>query len=210
MQFIRLANVLLGLALSVAAQPTNISKAPVVLGNPPRLFEATLLDKDNTTLRGAVNIWAEAVGVKVHADFWGVPEETALGKLISRDSSWINTDLFYSLAYHIHEAPVPEDGDCYATGAHLDPYGRGQQPPCDITRPETCEVGDLSGKHSPIYTTAQEPFEAEYPDVFISTDSNSPAYFGDLSIVVHLPDETRINCGNFVEIHYDDEVEAEE
>lgn len=78
MQFTRLANVLLGLALSVAAQPTNISKAPVILGNPPRLFEATLLDKDNTTLRGAVNIWAEAVGVKVHGDFWGVPEETAL------------------------------------------------------------------------------------------------------------------------------------
>lgn len=83
MQFTRLANVLLGLALSVAAQPTNISKAPVILGNPPRLFEATLLDKDNTTLRGAVNIWAEAVGVKVHADFWGVPEETALCTLFS-------------------------------------------------------------------------------------------------------------------------------
>ena len=86
MQFTLLANVLLGLALSVAAQPTNISKAPVVLGNPSRLFEATLLDKDNTTLRGAVNIWAEAVGVKVHADFWGVPDETALCTLFSRDS----------------------------------------------------------------------------------------------------------------------------
>ena len=49
--------------------------------------------------------------------------------------------------YHIHDQPVPSDGNCTATKAHLDPYERGQKPACDSSKPETCEVGDLSGKH---------------------------------------------------------------
>ena len=52
--------------------------------------------------------------------------------------------------YHIHDQPVPKDGNCNATLAHLDPYGRGPTPPCDSAKPETCEVGDLSGKHGKI------------------------------------------------------------
>lgn len=49
--------------------------------------------------------------------------------------------------FHLHEAPVPEDGDCMGTGGHLDPYERTASPPCDASAPETCEVGDLSGKY---------------------------------------------------------------
>ena len=52
--------------------------------------------------------------------------------------------------YHIHDQPVPESGDCAATLAHLDPYRRGQAVPCNSTEPQTCEVGDLSGKHGKI------------------------------------------------------------
>lgn len=51
------------------------------------------------------------------------------------------------LVYHIHDQPVPANGNCTATLAHLDPYVRGEQPPCDPTHPETCQSGDLSGKH---------------------------------------------------------------
>lgn len=54
------------------------------------------------------------------------------------------------LDYHIHEDPVPEGGDCDAAGGHLDPYGRTDDPACDDDSPETCEVGDLSGKNGPL------------------------------------------------------------
>ena len=56
--------------------------------------------------------------------------------------------------YHIHAYPVPSDGNCTGTLAHLDPYIRGDTPPCDPEEPQTCEVGDLSGKHGTINSTS--------------------------------------------------------
>ena len=50
--------------------------------------------------------------------------------------------------YHVHDQPVITD--CASTLAHLDPFIRGQKVSCDINRPASCEVGDLSGKHGAI------------------------------------------------------------
>jgi len=58
--------------------------------------------------------------------------------------------------YHIHDQPVPADGNCTKTLAHLDPTQRGEIPPCDPTTPEECQVGDLAGKHGNITTS---PFQ---------------------------------------------------
>jgi hypothetical protein len=52
--------------------------------------------------------------------------------------------LLTSTVYHIHEKPV-SDGDCNATGGHLDPTKRGESPPCDSSDAADCQVGDLSG-----------------------------------------------------------------
>jgi len=52
--------------------------------------------------------------------------------------------------YHIHDEPVPASGNCTQTLAHLDPFIRGEDPPCDASAPETCQVGDLSGKYGKI------------------------------------------------------------
>ena len=60
--------------------------------------------------------------------------------------------------YHIHDQPVPANGNCTATAAHLDPYIRGEIPPCDNTHPETCQVGDLTGKHGNVTVS---PFAAQ-------------------------------------------------
>jgi hypothetical protein len=54
------------------------------------------------------------------------------------------------LVYHIHAYAVPADGNCSGTLGHLDPFVRGESPPCDPTQPQTCQVGDLSGKHGNI------------------------------------------------------------
>jgi Cu/Zn superoxide dismutase len=52
---------------------------------------------------------------------------------------------------HIHEQPVPANGSCAATLGHLDPFkvkqAYGDQYRCDPTDLNTCEIGDLSGKH---------------------------------------------------------------
>lgn len=111
-------------------------------------------------------------------------------------------------AYHIHAHPVPSDGNCYGTGAHLDPYNRGEKPPCDLSQPQTCQVGDLSGKHAPAVGALDEPFEVEYTDYFLSTDPGNEAYFGNLSVVVHAPDAQRLNCGNFVPVGSDEKGQA--
>lgn len=75
------AGIILGLSISVAGLPTSSSrpgKAYVVTHKSPKLFEAKLLEKENTTLRGLLSIWTQGVGAKVHGDFWGLPEQQAL------------------------------------------------------------------------------------------------------------------------------------
>ncbi|RMZ68944.1 superoxide dismutase [Pyrenophora seminiperda CCB06] len=100
--------------------------------------------------------------------------------------------------YHIHAKPVPTDGNCTGTGAHLDPYNRGETPVCDASKPETCQTGDLAGKHGKV-TTAQ--FSTEYVDMYLATNPQDPSYFGNLSFVIHLPNKTRIACANFTMIN---------
>jgi hypothetical protein len=56
------------------------------------------------------------------------------------------------VVYHIHVNPVPESGNCTQALGHLDPYIRGEAPPCDPTNPQACQVGDLSGKYGTMNT----------------------------------------------------------
>ncbi|KAH8179921.1 copper/zinc superoxide dismutase (SODC) domain-containing protein [Sarocladium implicatum] len=95
--------------------------------------------------------------------------------------------------YHIHKAPVT-DGNCTSTLSHLDPYGAGAEVPCNPEAPETCEVGDLAGKHGKIDS---DPFTAHYSDYFASTNPDDVAFFGNLSFVIHFANSTRITCANF-------------
>ncbi|KAL4866448.1 hypothetical protein BDV12DRAFT_199162 [Aspergillus spectabilis] len=174
----------LGLFLSAAAQDTDSdtsTDAPVVTENQPLSFHhASLLRKDNTTVYGGITITSRLSSPALQVDVYvgGIPE-----------GQYLN--------YHIHASRVPDDGNCYLTGAHLDPHGRGQQPPCTITAPNTCEVGDLSGKHGPAWAPPGEVFRASYTDFFLSNDPDADAYFGDKSWVVHGPGSERLTCGNF-------------
>jgi hypothetical protein len=99
--------------------------------------------------------------------------------------------------YHIHVNQVPEDGDCAETLGHLDPYNRGITPPCDAEAPETCQLGDLSGKHGEISGGPESPFQDSYTDDYLSTRTGEAAFFGNLSVVVHSANDTRLSCGNF-------------
>ncbi|GMF72804.1 unnamed protein product [Aspergillus oryzae] len=156
-----------GAALGLSLSSAVAHEAPVVEGNEPQtVYEAVLQDKDNTTVRGTFTTHGAEDGIGIQ------------------------------FHYHIHDNPVPKDGNCYATGGHLDPYKRGDQPPCNTTVPQTCQVGDISGKHGPVWT-ADGNFEVLYRDFFLSNVEDTIAFFGNRSVVVHLPDNKRINCGNF-------------
>jgi hypothetical protein len=96
--------------------------------------------------------------------------------------------------YHIHDKRVPEDGNCTATAAHLDPFLRGEDPVCDPEFPQTCQVGDLSGKYKKI---TSDPFEIKYHDDFGSMNVGNGASIPDRSIVIHFANKTRITCANF-------------
>lgn len=100
--------------------------------------------------------------------------------------------LIYAV-YHIHAKPAI-DGNCTSTLAHLDPFDRGETPACNDSKPETCQVGDLSGKYGKI---TSDPFLAEYFDLYTSMKPDNPAFFGNLSIVVHYANKTRLTCANF-------------
>ncbi|KAL4786101.1 superoxide dismutase [Aspergillus varians] len=178
----------LGLFLSTATatEPSTEpnTTAPVVTDNEPLSFHhATLLKKDNSTVYGGITITSRFSSPALQVDLYigGIPA-----------GEYLN--------YHIHAHPVPEDGNCYRTGAHLDPYGRGQEPPCNITNPATCEVGDLSGKHGPAWAPEGGVFRASYNDFFLSNTPGAEAYFGNLSWVVHAPNSDRLSCGNFEEL----------
>ncbi|KAI6381359.1 hypothetical protein MCOR25_001290 [Pyricularia grisea] len=110
-------------------------------------------------------------------------------------------------SYHIHDQPVPEDGNCTKTLAHLDPYQRGQKPDCDASEPQTCEVGDLSGKHGKIEGTNVQ--DRMFHDMYTSLAEGIGAYVGNRSLVIHFANTTRFACSNFVAVYPDRKKSAE-
>jgi len=176
------ASLLVALSLTLTIVPSHAEDAPVVDNNSTVTYQADLLDKNTTTLRGVLNITGTSEGVDVVVDFWGFP------------APYIGP-----YAYHIHVGRVPEDGNCSAALGHLDPYNRGMSTPCNYTAPETCQIGDLSGKYGSINSSVNSDghYLDEYTDDYLSTIPGDPAFFGNLSFVVHAANNTRLNCGNF-------------
>lgn len=109
--------------------------------------------------------------------------------------------------YHIHQSAVPADGNCTGTGAHLDPENFGEQPPCDASKPDTCQIGDLAGKHGKIpgqnsTSNPSESFSAQYTDTYISTLPGTPEFIGGRAVVIHKGDfaKTRMVCANITSV----------
>jgi hypothetical protein len=92
---------------------------------------------------------------------------------------------------------VPADGNCTATGGHLDPFLAGDTTSCNSSAPATCQVGDLSGKYGKV---TSDPFSATYTDDYASLVGGSGAFFGNRSIVLHTSNKTRITCANFTAV----------
>ncbi|KAF2461060.1 superoxide dismutase [Lineolata rhizophorae] len=150
--------------------------APVVTDNPTGAIY-------NVAFEGNVN---GIVVAKTHADGTGVDFSLALTGLPADQGPF---------GYHIHQMPVPADGNCTATGGHLNPYDA--EGDCVSDTPAACEVGDLSGKHGKLSGNSTA-FAATYVDEYTSLVPDDVAYIGSRSIVIHLADGSRYACANFV------------
>lgn len=162
------------LALAAVATPIIAGDAPEVSDSPQgAVYEAVFHKKNTTDIHGKVQFSVAANGTAlVTVDLEGLPEASK-----------------GPFPYHIHEKPVPSDGNCTGTGAHLNPYGGV---PASKT-PQGKEVGDLAGRHGNLTTGDNH---LEYADSYISLNPEDKAYFGGLSVVVHDRDNKRLTCAN--------------
>lgn len=150
---------LLAAAAAVTAQSTS---APIISNNPyDARYRAEITPKAGKDL----SVTIEGTSMP---DGNGVKFGVAFNGLVEADGPF---------TYHIHAKPVPTDGNCTGTGAHLDPYNRGETPVCDASKPETCQTGDLAGKHGKV-TAAQ--FTTEYVDLYLATNPADPSFVSSI------------------------------
>lgn len=169
----------------VAAQTTGELGDATVVSNPAGyVYEAVLPEQPffkgslEGNVKGSIVAMSapDGKGVQFKVNFSNLPKEGG------------------PFPYHIHVDPVPADGNCTKTLAHQDPFIRGEATPCDTSKPETCQTGDLSGKHGAV---GVDGYEKTYVDPYLSIVEGPGSFFGNRSFVFHFANKTRISCANF-------------
>jgi hypothetical protein len=197
-----------------------LGNATVVENNPPGpIYVATLPTEEffnpndpRGNVKGSVSATANpnGIGVSFQVTFSNLP--TSGGPFRMPFPILLDVRANNTTVYHLHAFPVPADGNCTGTLGHVDPFIRGevstfesliikdailttpQTPACDSDLPQTCQVGDLAGKHGKI---TSDPFTSSYSDDFASTVEGLGSFFGNRSITLHFGNATRITCANF-------------
>ena len=157
----------------LAVALTIVAKDPVATDSAQgAALQAVFKPKANVDIQGTISFKAAKNGtVIVDVDLENLPEEGG------------------PFPYHIHQSPVPSDGNCTGTKAHLNPYNGTAK----FTDPADLEVGDLAGRHGNLTLGTQK---IEYADEYISLNSLDKAYFGGLSVVIHDHLNNRLTCAN--------------
>ncbi|CAO2655363.1 Nn.00g104270.m01.CDS01 [Neocucurbitaria sp. VM-36] len=163
---------LLGTATAQPSQPASTYRASL----PDTMFNPLV----GTVVQGSLIAVGGPAGVTFTVNITNLPPQAQYGPF-----NW-----------HIHTLPVPDDGNCTATTSHFDPTNRGELYMCDTAHPETCQVGDLAGKHGGKIMTAGT-FTTTFVDPYLSVVEGSPGFFGGLGFVLHSANTTRITCANF-------------
>ncbi|KAH6853959.1 superoxide dismutase [Chaetomium sp. MPI-CAGE-AT-0009] len=184
MQLISLLT-LLGTATVAVGQVTGPNGTTGALGdaqevkNNPVIGETWVATFDSDAVKGTVTAVAHTVGINYTLDVTGLVVDKGPYK------------------YHVHLRAVPESGNCTETGGHLDSYVRGDTPPCMNTMPQTCEVGDLSGKYG---TVAGPDVKKEFNDKYTAMNIIQLGYIGNRSIVFHDASGARIACASLKKV----------
>lgn len=95
--------------------------------------------------------------------------------------------------YHIHVNPI-KDKNCESALGHLNPYKLPEIVACDPVDVNTCQVGDLSGKHGKL--TAAKPVRS-YVDSQLKFSPKEISFVGR-SVVIHDSNKKRIACGTIM------------
>lgn len=162
------------------AETGKLGDAAKISGNPTDVVYTAVFGSNTTAIQG-------------HLEFKAGPGGEGSDVIVHLKGFPIGKGDF---SYHIHDQPVPTDGNCTGTKAHLDPYQRGQVTPCAAGSPQTCEVGDLAGKHGKIADNSTDYYHKIYTDAYLSLKSPSGAFIGNRSVVIHAKDSSRIACAN--------------
>lgn len=158
---------------SIAFSSLAIAASPVVTDSPKG---ATYIAKFSEKVEGSLEFSSTSNG--------SVKVDVSLSDLPSSGGPFL---------YHVHELPVPSDGNCTGAEGHLNPYNGSE----NATNPADKEVGDLSGRHGAIKGRS---VNISYIDPYISLNKDDSAFVGNLSIVVHYYNTTRIACANITEV----------
>ncbi|KAG0642809.1 hypothetical protein HOY80DRAFT_1035369 [Tuber brumale] len=99
----------------------------------------------------------------------------------------------------LYEAPVSGNGKCDGAKNVLDPFQRGNKPECD-RKPQTCQVGDLIGKHGEIpkfqgVISVKQSFQ----DLYLSLMKEEKGFIGNGTVVVKNAKGGRIACADITE-----------
>lgn len=176
---------LLGTATVAVGQVTGPNGTTGALGdakevrNNPVIGETWVSTFNSAAVKGTVKAVAHTVGINYTLDVTGLVVDKGPYK------------------YHIHVRAVPESGNCTETLGHLDSYVRGDSPPCDNTQPQTCEVGDLSGKYG---TVTGPVVKKHFNDRYTALNPIQLGYIGDRSIVFHDNTGARIACATLKKV----------
>jgi Cu/Zn superoxide dismutase len=170
------------ISFAMAATALAANSAPITQGNQVgNVFQAQMPQLNSSSIQGYAAVQANDNGT-------GLVWDINFSNFPKGDGPFI---------YHVHESPVPADGNCTGAGAHLDPENRGEKPPCDLSQGQkSCQVGDLAGKHGNI---TKDPFQTFYLDLYTSLTPGSKSFVGNRSVVIHNNKGDRIACGNITQ-----------
>ncbi|KAH9448892.1 hypothetical protein Pst134EA_028184 [Puccinia striiformis f. sp. tritici] len=121
------------------------------------------------------------------------PDSNAVAVSISINGlNALNSTAAY--AYHIHTNPISSDGNCASALGHLDPLAVTDGFVCNPQVSQYCQEGDLASRHGKL-NGSEATLNVSYIDDYLRFWPQPFSILGR-SVVVHLPNSTRIACGN--------------
>jgi len=174
----------------VQAQPPPAGGAPASTAKP--LHSALAIDTTISSLTATANLSGH-FNVSGQVRFALQPASNAVAvSILVNGLNALNSTAAYS--YHIHTNPISSDGNCASALGHLDPLAVTDGLVCSAQFPQYCQEGDLAGRNGKL--NGSEPtLNVSYLDNYVRFWPQPFSILGR-SIVVHLPNSTRIACGN--------------
>lgn len=166
-----------GLAMASSEDPSS-NLTSENLSSSPLTAVANLAGRFNVTGQVIFSLIAQSNSVAVSISITGL--------------STLNSTAAYT--YHIHTNPISSNGDCMTALGHLDPLAVTDALTCNPQISQYCQEGDLTGRHGKL--NGSEPtLNVSYVDDYLRFWPQPFSILGR-SVVVHLPNSTRIACGN--------------